>query len=188
MLDLVAYVPFESSARLAEGLYAKNAKSFSLDHLLAFALKKGEGFEKELEGLAKDKNDIRPAAYLAFRGNDVGKGTLKRAVKKADFSEGSICQSMLAAMALEELGEKGALKEMQHRVLAATLEELDAGNLDRARELALQASYIDKMSPSVKYVSFAWMEDEIASVCEEGCEELATADQVFERIESVTPM
>ncbi len=195
LLDLVCYAPPEIAGKLGEELWSVERKSFSASHVLDLAARGSEIFTNEIraevekQSCGKDVCDIRPAAFLALRGDKSGEKLLERTLLEACLEQGSIARPMVAALALEELGRKGALADVQQRVEQAALAALDAGSLDRARCLALEAEFfalmMKKSKAYGKTFDLAWLEERLAGYCAEKSAELADADQVFKRIESV---
>ena len=182
-------------------LYEAKADAFGEDYVLAFALRGGKPFKKALYAQAEAANegqgccaDIRAAAFFAFQGNDVGKPALVQAYKSADqhFEHGAITQPMIAAMALERLGKEGVVELMLAQAGDAALAALDAGEMKRAKGIAMQAGYFAKLSQTEqgkgKWVELAWMDKKVAEHCSEKAPEVANADDVFELIESVSGM
>ncbi len=195
LLDLACYAPNEIASKLGEELWSVERKSFSPSHVLDFAGRGSEIFTNEIraqvkkQSCGKDVCDIRPAAFLALRGDASGEKVLQQTLQTACFEQGSIARPMVAALALEDLGRKGVLADVRKQVEKAALDALDAGNLDRARSLALEAEFFTLMMKKSqaygKKLDLAWLEERLAGYCQEKSAELADADQVFKRIESV---
>jgi len=201
MLELVLHAPYETGSELGSKLYETYSKAFEQDHVLAFAQRGGKVFKKALYAQAEASNegegccaDIRPAAFFAFNGDGVGKYALVRAAKTANvhFEHGSMTQPMIAAMALERLGKEGVVESLLAQAQDAALAALDEGEMKRAKRLALQAEYFQKLSRSEegkgKWVELAWMDEKVAEHCSEKAPEVADADDVFQLIESVSGM
>ena len=195
MLDLVAYAPYETSAELSTALWDEDRQAFTEEHVLAFASRGGKCFHEELRARVASNTcgDIRPAALLAFYGDDTGKEALVHAVKQANYGKDA-CQPLVAALALEKLGHEGSFDRTRQRVSDAALEALDEGDLGRARQLALQAQFFTELAGLTEgkgkwaKLDLAWLNEKVSNHCQSRSDELASAEAVFELIESVTPM
>lgn len=197
MLELLAWAPYETAAKLSSHLFAQRADAFTQEHVLAFATRGGKPFEERLREQAIACNaqespcDIRPAAYFALHESAVGKDALVRVVKHASFEEGPATQPLIAALALERLGQGGVFQAMLGRVQEAAFAALDAGDLERARELGLSAQYFQELAGAEKngkWVDLAWLDEKLAGRCAAEAPRLADAHALFLLIESVSPM
>ena len=150
LVELASYAPYESSAKLGTKLYKMDASPFEVEHVLSFASRGGEVFEGILREKVEKTNgkegccDVRPAAFLAMRGDAVGKMTLVRALKEQPLDENTVGSVMIAAVGLEKLGKTGLVEKTQRRVHEAALAALDAGEIDSAREIALQGEVLPR--------------------------------------------
>ena len=192
LVDFVSRVPYADASTVAAALWKTDAKAFTLDHVLLFAVSGAEPFANEVAGLACKANmescaDVRPAVFLALQGKDVGRQALARTVAQADFSKGSASMPLFAALGLEKLGEKGVLEEVRGQVREAALSALDDGDLCRARALALQAEHFDK-ARSYPLKSLVHLEKDVAWHCEARSKDVSCEGSVFELLESVIPL
>ena len=198
ILDLVSEVPAALKSELPVALWNVDADGFTTDHLITFAsAKAGKCFVKSLARQVEQSNaayagaDIRPALFFAMRGDDRGKPTLVRTIKKTRLQEGSAIAVLLAAQGLEILGKEGCLQSQQERVFEATIAALDDENLELARLLTVQAQrFADSTKKGKKGYGWGWR-SALASSCEVDAEEartLASADQILKAIETVTPL
>ena len=209
MLDLISLTPSKQSVALAHELWESEPGAFGAEHVIAFAeaesyggsyaKKKAKGYGKadygekqepgpflaELEKRAR--KDVRAAAFLALRGDDRGIKTLHKAVKKATFEEGA-ADYLIATLALKELGDKQPWAGAQKRVHEEVLTALDEGQTDRARMLTLDAQYVYEAMDSPWGLQIGHLDHQLLYHYTVGTGELAEADQVFERIEKITPM
>ncbi len=86
---------------------------------------------------------VFPAAFLAFRGSDAGRAALRWLYGQPQLLERSPDRWLLAAVALDRLGEAGVWREAVESVVARADAWLDAtpSRLAEARWLALRATF-----------------------------------------------
>ncbi len=168
----------------AEAMHAAAPAYFSSELLLGFC----ELGSKSLTGpLAKrvksGKADVGSAAFFALRGDKVGAKVLKAALKQ-DVSTDTAADVLMAGLALERLGKKGALAHSQEKIHAAALVALDAGDLDQARFIAVAASMMQG-SNRMSEPALSSMKKHCMEYCEKAKEgDLASADKIFEKLEA----
>jgi len=190
---------------LGEKLYSESPASFTELQVLAFAEKDSEPFRKEiLRRVEESKCETAlPAAWLAYRGDPTGRGTLKQAVE-ADPTDENVADALIAATALRRLGDTEAVARVRERVHQAVLVALDEGRLDEARSMALQtealqkllnaepdpaqAAYASSYGKKKKSISLSGLDSQLGWHVRQRSHDVATADEVFEVIETVTPL
>src|SRR5262249_5975698 len=148
-LDCLSWMPPKTGARIVPDLWRSASRSFSLDHLLALA----EAGPKELEAELQKRAAKEPAAatWLALHGDDSSKTALQQSAKKLDAKSGCSCEAALGAIGLYALGEKDAIDRYAERTRDAAVAALDAGELERARSLALQVEFFVGLARQGKY-------------------------------------
>lgn len=179
------------AAKIATILHGERPSAFEEGHLISFS---EMGCESTREALAKTvskgKAGVLGAAYLAFQGDDAGRKTLLRAVKAAKskaLTAEQAAESLLAARALDQLGEAKALGFVQQRVHQQTLTALDEGRLEDARALAVSAEYCRRSARDGK-LGLAFFENQRQQFCQKVAAKYETADAVFALIETTTPV
>jgi len=198
ILDLVSSVPAAMESELPSNLWAITPDLFHVDHLISFATTGRKVFVKALAARVDETNasetpaDIRPALFFALKGDPRGKPTLARAVKRTDLATGDVLSVLLAAKGLEALGYQDCLTAQHERVFEATVAALDAGDLARAREMAVQAEIFAETGKKA-YKGWGWRAAyecaaESCGSCAERTRALADADSVLQAIERVTPL
>lgn len=197
MLGFLATVGSEGCVASAEKLYAKTPENFSDLHVVAFAERASDTFaEVALKRVKKSKCEtILPAAYLALHGDDAGKSALKKAVKVEALDADNVYATMVAAEALDRLGDEKALVYTQRRIQDAVFAALDAGDLDAARGLAVRAEAVHDAfaggskgyAKGKKKVSLSYLDNQMGWHVKKRSEQIATADDVFALIERITP-
>ena len=185
LLDLAAYVPKKQFSKdLVAELWDTDAKAFEVEHLIVFGERGPETMREQIAKRAK--KEVLPAAYLALRGKDVGAKVLKKAVAKLDLEKSDGCEAAMAALALHELGVEEALPTVRDRFEEAALAALDAGDLERARELALCAEFFcKKLVKAGKKAELPWLADRAKWHVAERSTQVADADGVFAVIEGL---
>ena len=209
VLDLVCGAAYGAGMELAHELYAEEADSFGVDHLLALASANAYGWKTKQKlyggsyGAGEDaeehetpfadalrahaREDVRAAAFLAFRGDDRGRSTLRRAVRTPELEE-SCLDLLVASLALDEGGQEGAFAEAQQAVHSSVLDALDAGQLQRARALSTQAELVYGALERGQALQLGFLERSAGTHALQRANDLAEADQVFELIERITPL
>lgn len=183
MLDVISFFPDLANKYAIPALWESSAERFQTDHLMTFAAKGPAGMQKELTSRAR--KDVFAAAWLAARGDDVGRKTLMAAVKKLDVEAGCVVEPAIAAIGLASLGDGKALACVGTSLRDASLAALDRGELECAREIALTAEFVSKLGRSGKAAELGWCASRVASHCQERAADVASADQVFELLESL---
>lgn len=176
---------------VAEAMFEEKPEAFCSDCITGFCEMGSESLLAPLaKRVKKGEASVAAAAFLASEGDLVGKKLLVKAVKVKALDATNALDVMVAADAVERhLGKKGASLAARQRVHAATLAALDAGELDRARHLAVAAKIAHgaSMSSTPVYSMLAWRHAKtMEKLAKSG--ELAKAEQIFELIEEVTPI
>lgn len=188
LLELLAWSESEASVATSEKLFKARPAAFREDHLLVFA-PRSEAFEKPLAKLAR-KGRVRPAAFFALQEGHklakAAKATLVKAARTKTVDAENLADTLIAALALKELGEKKYVPAVRVKARDAALAALDGGNLDRARRIALMTEFLTEQSGYAK--STAYMGSQMAGHVASRSKEVATADEVFELIERISPM
>lgn len=197
ILNMLAAAYSDPARELSGELLAKAPKCFSQDQILMFAERKHGDFVKQIKALTVSNNgkrydaNVRPAAFMAFHGKDLGKRTLTRALKAALKNEAlepaDVVDAMVAAAALDELEPADLVRKVQIKIHDAVMGALDSGGIDRARDLALAGKYF-AVALEEGQTSLSFLDDKVRLFCMMGSEELGTAEAVFELIEAITPM
>ena len=190
---------------VGEKLYAEEPAAFTELQVLAFAEKSSEPFAKEITKRVKRSKceSVLPAAWLAYVGEDAGRSVLEKAVK-ADLTDENVADALIAAAALRELGDTKAVPYTRKRVHAAVLVALDAGQLERARSMALQTEALQKVlnaepvepvergayanTGKQKSISLSSIDSQLGWHVRQRSGELSTSDDVFAVIEKITPL
>lgn len=182
-------------------------ESFSANHILAFAERNAEPFVESVRASAMESCEsggcVRPAAFLALRGDDSAKKALFVTLKKGDCnSPMGVGQALLAGQALESLGIEGSCHKAQLRAHEAVLAALDADRFEEAREMALVAGFFAERLNKAEEValkaksygkkpgapSVAWIGEEVDGYVGKMAQKFENSDQVFELIERITPL
>jgi hypothetical protein len=196
LLKLLAITASDQGRAVAAGLLERTPELFDSDQLLAFAEQESKPFVHELQHrLATCPEDQRatlavPAAFFAFHGKAVGREHLLAASAPGTCPDGA-ARALVAATALQHLGDDAPLQRVREHVHAQTLAALDAGDLDRARRLALEAEFFrTALEPSGygKQPSLVKLDERLHWHCWKRQQELAGPAEVFELIEAVTPL
>ena len=196
LLGFLASCASKNSVALGDKLFATAPESFDEGTLVSFAAMGSKAMKVELkQRVASDSADtVLPAAFLAFKGYDLGKPALERAVE-ADLAFANLSDTMVAAAALDALaGEQqgGALDGVLVRVHDSVLASLDAGDLEQARNLALAAKLVAKrianQAAGKQGFGLNNLQTEVAWYLRSDAEKLVNAEQVFEVIEEITPI
>ena len=193
MLELLAAESSKKALSLGGALWKKSPESFGEDQLLMFAERGGKDFAKGLAKLAFENGrgartaSIRPAAFLALQGDDTHRKTLVRALKTGACDGRSACDVLVAGLALKKLGEPDALCKARARVHEDVIAALDSGDVERARDMALCAEFLRKGMESRKCLSLSFLGQRADYHCQARSQSVASADQVFELIEEISP-
>ena len=187
ILDFFSWEPSESVAALASELYEISPQSFTTDHMVSFAYSGAEVFKPELEKRMHKSKDQRErfmaAAYFA-KHDEAAQKVLAGCLDKPCDSEGGVVRAFLAASILEELGEPSRLAELTDKVSNMALETLDKGDVEKARRIAMEASFGRKMSKKMNYFKPAFFDREIEGAIAWGSREKG-AQGVFELIDKL---
>ena len=198
LVELLAASEADATVSCGEKLYKAQPAAFGDDHVLAFATKGSEAFGADLEKLARS-GSVLPCAYYATEGkkkaseklHKLSVRNLAKAAKaaKAKQVDGSnVRDQFIAAKALAELGEKEYLPVVRTRVHKAVLAALDSGELDTAREMTLQAEFFAKGGKYGNPRGLGSLGSQVRWHVAGRSLEVASADDVFELIEAITPM
>lgn len=200
LLGFLAHCPSESSAALGEDLFAMLPAAFDEAQLVAFAGMGSKSFHKELVERVQygQTSSSLPAAFLAFNGSDTGRKALVKA-SQAELELSTVHEALLAGAALDALEGEGApsaeLDTVLRRLHDTVLANLDSGDLETARNLALAAKVVTKKleahasSPySGGGFSLNNLQTDVAWTLRSKAEKLVTAEQVFAVIEEITPI
>ncbi len=201
ILDLLAWAGGTHDAFvLTDELFAAEPQSFNREHLLVFSAYGHENVFAEVEKRAK--KDVRCAAALAFKSGKkkatdyeakeghklTGKKLLAKTAK-AKFDPETLTDTLVAAAALKRHGHEEHWNRLQKRVHEEVIAALDDGATDRARGLALQAEFLyETLSGKDKGLSLSYLDSRLAFHQAARSGDVADADQVFELIESISPL
>ena len=200
LLDFVSATPGLAAPDLVGQLWAIDPAGFSETHLLGLASKANAGMVQALaKRCAKYEEDpeahnLGPALWFAVRGDARGEKTLVRAWKKADFAQ-CVARPTMAAFGLERLGHEGLVAKTLTKTHDAVLAALDAGHLDAARTMALQAEFFAGYVQKTKKAKQAkgegpcvvWLSQGMQDHCMARAQEVASAKAIFQLIEKVSP-
>lgn len=206
-LGLIVQTHDDRALELGAEYLVSQPGSFTENHILAFAERNAEPFVEKVRARALESCEsggcVRPAAFLALRGDDAAKKALFTTLKKGDCnSPMGVGQALLAGQALESLGVEGACEKAQMRAHGAVLAALDADRFEEAREMALVAGFFaDRMTQAQEVAikaksygktpsapSVAWIGEEVEWYVSKKAEKFENSDQVFEFIERITPL
>ena len=174
---------------VAEAMHEAAPKQFSAHALLGFCEMGSESLVAPLTArVKKGSADVASAAYLAFSGDKVGRKVLKEAASVSEVSATNALDVLLAGHALQQLGDDAAVARAQGAVHAATLEALDAGEIESARAMAIAATVASHSMRSSK-PTFSILGIQCSEKAEKYAKhgKLASADEIFELIEELTP-
>lgn len=185
-VDLLAWARSDTHASaLAEGLFAKDAKGFTRDQVLAFAEVGSEPLSAE--ALKRAKSDVRCAAYAAMTGKYGSSPVLAKAAKQKIADDQSLLDAYVAAAALRKLGEEEHWNRLEERVHDEVVGALDDGAIERARDLALGAEFCAQGLSQGKGYGLAYLDSRLAFHRSLRSSDLADADQIFDLIEKLQP-
>ena len=187
ILDFFSWEPSESVAAMASELYEVSPQSFSTDHMISFAYSGAEVFKPELEKRmhkSKDQRERFMAAAFFAENDKAAKKVLAGCLDKPCESDGGVVRAFLAASILEKLGEPSRMAELTDKVSQMALETLDSGDVERARRIAMEASFGRKMSKKMGYFKPAFFDREIEGAIAWGSREKG-AQGVFEMIDKL---
>ncbi len=194
VVDFLTMNPCESSARIAQKLMKVDAAPVSINHRMAFAQNGCATFSKMLsKQIATSKGGaadlVLPAAMLAFEGRDVGQKLLLDTIEQPYERSGDLTRQFLSRAALNKLkASKCCPKDLHGKSVARALAALDEGDVQLARELAVEARFIADAfmnKKAKKKLSFAHIDGKLASAQRNAAAKLTSADQVFGLIESL---
>ena len=159
-----------------------------------------KSFHKQLAERVKygQTSTSLPAAFLAFNGNDAGRKALVQA-SRAEPELATVHEALLAGAALDALAGKRApsaeLDTVLLRVHDTVLANLDSGDLETARNLALAAMVVTEKLEAHARLGYGYggfslnnLQTDVAWTLRSKAERLDTAEQVFAVIEEITPI
>ncbi|MCP3916690.1 MAG: hypothetical protein GY711_14135 [bacterium] len=216
MLQILGWTKSKRVREVGEVLWKEAPSKFTENHVLAFAENGCDTLFNQARKLVKTSDSVRPAALVAMhslkyekklakgykakkpdakpidekavaRDLKMAKKALVQAFKARKITHENAFDVLLAGTCLEELGQEGALREAQGKVHSTVIAALDAGELERAREMTLVASFVNDAAKKGAW-QISYMDQRLDAHCSERSKEVATADQVFELIERVTSM
>ena len=196
LVELMSMTGCEVAQGVAAELYESSPKSFADDHLLALAER---GSKPAWHALMQrwEKKQIEsalPVALYALHNDEVCEvttATLRAAAadaREAHYSGSKLNQALACSLALAKHGETEPLASTQLGAHQAVLAALDANQLDQARQIALQAKFFAGVSEWKSAFALAFLDQNVEAYCKEAAAEYPTADDVFELIESITPI
>ena len=204
-LDLLASSSAPAAVALGDELFRAAPASFCELQVLALAEQGSELGAHELarRQSSECKASALGAAWLAFRGEPAGKGTLLAAAA-APVDADSLTDVLVSAAALAALGDPSAFPAAKSRVHAAVLTALDQGQLESARAMALGAELLIESLEgrvtakgaqdasygalaSAKVFRTSSLPHQVAWRVKQASPKFETPDEVFELIESVIP-
>lgn len=174
---------------IAEAIHANAPARFDAGKLVTFCeLGSSRLIEPLHDAVAQGDRNVFAAAFLASKGDDVGRDALAMAFQAKDVTVENAVDLLVAGIGLAELGRTGALPHAQKRVHDAAIAALDARQLDTARALAIRAAACRPAADG----TYRGM-SRVQSACEQRDRmtsshgRLATAEQIRELIQEVTP-
>lgn len=175
---------------VAEAMYEAAPERFCCGSLLGFCELGSESLVKPLtQQVKKGKAGVPAAAFVAVQGDKTAKRLLKKARDAKTIDASNALDVLIAAHALEALGDDGCLRATQVRVHEAAMDALDTDDLDDARALAVAAAIVDRATRTrntiYSLVALRY-HNQLESL--KAHDELVQADDIFELIESSTPM
>jgi hypothetical protein len=183
MLDFLAQGQSPECAELSVELLNSDPAAFGAEHLLLFASGGCEVFGKAVaDALGRTQCDTEKllyAAFLAGKGDKVGQPILESALQKP-----LAAHAYLAAKALEKLGKPTRIEELTKKAHDAALEALDAGDVDHARALALEAN-LGRETVSEAYAYLPYFEGRLKWTLGTGTHEYPDAESVFGLVEKL---
>lgn len=176
---------------VAEAMFSEKPEAFCCDGLTGFCEMGSESMRAPLaKRVKKGEAGVAAAAFLATQDVHVGKKMLIKAAMPGDISTENALDALVSASVVEaHYGKKGLTDATRARVHRATLAALDAGELKTARHLAVAAQIAHGASMTSKpvYSALGWKQSMTLEKCEKAGK-LATADEIFELIEELTPI
>lgn len=186
LLELLVRTYGDGSTKCAEGLYRTDAKAFGELMVVSFAERGSQTFADAVPGLAEHAKTVVPTAWLAQRGDEEARRALLGEVKRAEPETCDAGRVLLAALVLERLGDAEASGIAWTRVQNGVHAALDAGDVERARTMALQASFMAKVAGK-KAKGIAWVPTELSYHVKLHAADLTTAESIFACIEEAVP-
>jgi hypothetical protein len=189
MLDFLAQGQSPECGELSVELLESDPAAFGADHLLLFAAGGCETFGKAVaDALARTEcptEKLLYSAFLANKGNKVGQPILESALEKPLGAPGDLAHAYLAAKALEKLGAPARIDELTKKAHDAALESLDAGDVDHARGIALEAT-LGRETVASAYAYLPYFEGRLKWALGTGTHEYPDAESVFGLVEKLT--
>ncbi len=195
MLELLAWCEADDSVACGEQLYKALPATFTEGHVLTFAAKGSKVFTKDLQKLAEE-GSVVPCAFFATRSKKEDSKIVKRSIKhliqtaQAESVDAKTARDqMLAAITLAKLGKGQFATDVHQRVHDAVVCALDEGALDAARSMALQAEFFKKAASKLgNPQGLGSMTSKMSYHVAARSKEVSTAEDVFQLIETITPM
>lgn len=188
LVGVLAMQESEPARALAESLWAKAPAAFTDEHLVALAESGAKPFAARLEERVATSKEgscsAVPAALLAFRGNAAGKAHLVAATRSVGCPETGTARALVAAAALEKLGEKGAFAKALEAAHGKVLAALDAGDVAKANALTAQVAEARASLENPWGPKLAWLERRVAHARSSSAGS-ADADLVYAKIEKL---
>jgi hypothetical protein len=186
LLELLARTYGGGSTKCAEELYRADGKAFGELMVVRFAERGSPIFADAVPGVVKGARTLVPLAWLAQQGDQKAHRALLAEVKGAEPATCDAGRVLLAALVLERLGDEEASGHAWTQVQRGVHAALDAGDLERARTLALQADFMANVARK-KAKGIAWVPTELAYHVKTHAGDLATAEAIFASIEEAVP-
>ncbi len=193
MLWMLSSCKGEEALTCGDRLFEKSPQSFGESQLLAFA-GRSKPMTKALSRLAA-QGRVLPAAYFAlaqeWQPSKSGKrawGTLIEATQNKCLDARTTGEALVAGAVLKQLGEPEHLQRVLGQVRESALASLDAGKLDAALKITLNAEYTTNSQSYWTPLGLSSAAREMQNHYLKRSQEAAIADQVFELIERTLPM
>jgi hypothetical protein len=187
ILNLFTWEPSKAAAELGAELYGIQPAAFSTDHMVAFAQAGAEVFDSKLgKVLHKSKNErdrFLAAVYFAKHETAAARPVLASCIEKPCTSEGGFTRAFIAATLLEKMGEPSRIEELTQMAAETALEALDAGNVELARRIAMEAGHGLEIAKK-GYVPAAFFDREINNEIAWGSRD-SGAEGVFQMIDKL---
>jgi len=187
VVDLLAWTPSEHSVVLGERIFASSPSYFGENQILALAETGSKRMCKELEQrvTAGKAESVLPAAFLAMHGSDVGRPQLEKAAKACYERRGDLARQAAVLVGLSKLNEACCMEAFCSSTNEAVLAALDGGEIERAREMAVEAEFVHDALSSDYGFKLAYLDERVAWQAAQRAPELETPAQIFELMEKL---